>query len=91
MSNKKHTIGTCLHEEWCTDFDLMVDETDKSVSDAVAAGILLWMKLTPEERLDAIAIARNLRKNLTMYRGFMAKTPTERVDALCAPGAVPGE
>lgn len=88
MKDGKRTVGTCLHRDWCEDFDRMVAETDESVpddisvSDAVAAGTLLLMQLPPEERMESIVIARKLRKTERLYRSFVAETPIERVNAV---------
>lgn len=59
------TIGTSLPRKWRDIFDELLYETlpEAAQSDAMAAGILLWMCLGVEDRLDIMQLARNIRKN----------------------------
>lgn len=59
-----------LPEQWANDFDDMLAE-DGWTCDAVAAGTLLWMQRTPDERQELVQIARRLRKNPEEYEAFV--------------------
>jgi len=56
------TIGTSLPRKWRNLFDDMINETSPGgcQSDAMAGGILLWMLLSSEERLEMMVLARNI-------------------------------
>jgi len=56
------TIGTSIPRKQRDLFDKMLPD-DACQSDAVAAGILLWMCREPDDRLELMALARAIRKN----------------------------
>ena len=59
------TIGTSLPRKWRDIFDAVMLETspDANQSDAIAAGIFMWMCLEPEDRLNMLEIAHDVRRN----------------------------
>ena len=59
------TIGTSLPRKWRDIFDKQLDETlpEAHQSDAIAAGVLLWMCLDVKNRLYMLQLARNIRRN----------------------------
>ncbi len=59
------TIGTSIPRKWRDIFDKQLYDTlpEAHQSDAIAAGVLLWMCLKVEDRLSMLQLARNIRKN----------------------------
>ncbi len=55
------TIGTSLPRKQRDLFDKMLPD-GACQSDAIAAGVLLWMCREPAERLELMSIARAIRK-----------------------------
>ncbi len=57
------TVGTSIPRKWRNLFDDMINETSPggNQSDAMAVGMLLWMGLPPEEKLEMMVLAHNIR------------------------------
>ncbi len=57
------TVGTSIPRKWRNLFDDMINETSPggNQSDAMAGGMLLWMGLPLEERLEMMVLAHNIR------------------------------